>query len=137
MKEILIWDKERVSPSAHAQVMNSRFEFIWILAPEKDAFTRAFEGFNRGNGGGIDNIIQLPKTKKNIPGHGAIMPVQLPTQLLQYFTIDDDVIIDPFMGSGTTLRAAKNLNRRSIGIEIDEQYCEIAARRLAQEVLAL
>lgn len=63
---------------------------------------------------------------------------QKPVELMRWclgFYPDAGLILDPFMGSGTTLRAAKDLGRKAIGIEIEERYCEIAARRLQQEVL--
>jgi len=66
--------------------------------------------------------------------HPAQEPIGLFHALLQPL---GQVILDPYMGSGTTLRAAKDLGRQAIGIEIEEKYCEIAARRLAQEVLPL
>ena len=69
--------------------------------------------------------------------HPTQKPVGLMRLLIERYGTADGVTLDPFMGSGTTLRAAKDLGRKAIGIEIEERYCEIAAKRLSQEVLAL
>jgi site-specific DNA-methyltransferase (adenine-specific) len=69
--------------------------------------------------------------------HPAKFPEMLPSRLIRLLASKGDVIIDPFMGSGTTLEAAKCLGRKSIGIEKDEKHCELAKRRMAQGVLAL
>jgi DNA modification methylase len=63
-------------------------------------------------------------------------PTQKPVKLLRRLltAYGGDPVLDPFMGSGTTLRAAKDLARRAIGIEIEERYCEMAAKRCAQDV---
>jgi len=66
-------------------------------------------------------------------GHPAPKPEELILHLLDVF--HGETVLDPFMGSGTTLVAAKQLGRQAIGIEIEERYCEIAVKRLAQEVL--
>jgi len=67
--------------------------------------------------------------------HPTQKPLKLIRGIIERFTKENDLILDPFAGSGTTLRAAKDLGRKYIGIEIEEKYCEIAAKRLGQEVL--
>jgi DNA modification methylase len=67
--------------------------------------------------------------------HPCPKPESLMLWLLMKGSMGGDLVLDPFMGSGTTLRAAKDLRRRAIGIDINERYCEVAAKRLAQEII--
>ena len=89
----------------------------------------------KGKGSYPDVIEHSEASEKN--GHPCPKPLGFWTKLLQRVSMDGDLILDPFMGSGTTLRAAKDLGRKAVGVEIEERYCEIAAKRLAQEVLPL
>ena len=70
--------------------------------------------------------------KKEFTIHPTQKPLRLIKELLGISK--GNTILDPFMGSGTTLVAAKSLNKKAVGIEIEEKYCEIAAKRLAQSV---
>jgi site-specific DNA-methyltransferase (adenine-specific) len=81
-----------------------------------------------------DSVIRIPPVngKQENHGHPAPFPLRLASHLVRSYR---GLVLDPFMGSGTTLVAAKNLGRAAIGVEIEERYCEIAAKRLSQEVL--
>ena len=70
-------------------------------------------------------------------GHPGYTPYPIIAKTIATMAGPSSLVLDPFMGTGTTLRAAKDMNHRAIGIEIDERYCEIAVHRLAQEVLPL
>ena len=70
-------------------------------------------------------------------GHKSQKPQRIIDKLVNECSNKGDLILDPFLGSGTTCYCAKKLNRHSIGIEINEKYCEIAKKRLAQSVMRL
>jgi len=72
------------------------------------------------------------ESKKRI-GHPAPFPIELPKRCIKLFSFVGDVVFDPFMGSGTTLIAAYQNHRESIGLEIDKGYCQLAERRLMKE----
>jgi site-specific DNA-methyltransferase (adenine-specific) len=69
------------------------------------------------------------------PQHPTVKPVGLLRQLVGMSTDAGETVLDPFMGSGTTLLACKVEGRRAVGIEVEERYCEIAANRLSQGIL--
>jgi site-specific DNA-methyltransferase (adenine-specific) len=113
----------------------SRGWFIWDKIEREDNFTSGQAEMAWTN---LDQPIKVWRCHYSaVMNSNKIHPTQKPVQLMTWcmkFT-DGNSVLDPFMGSGTTLRAAKDLGRKAIGIEIEEKYCEIAAKMMAQEVL--
>jgi len=72
------------------------------------------------------------ESKKRV-GHPAPFPIELPRRCIKLFSFVGDIILDPFVGSGTTLIAAYLNNRKGIGVDIDKKYCDLAIKRLKQE----
>ena len=113
--------------------------------PRQGAFTSQAEYVVWGTSGALDgeiNSVYLPGvfTEMSPRGDDKVHIAEKPASVMDWlcqFSKPGALIVDPFMGSGTTLAAAKKLGRRAIGIEVDESYCAIAKARLSQEVLAL
>lgn len=114
----LVWDKKR--PGMNAGPWRYRHESIYVTA-----------GFVRTNDAAVSIIEAWPDQSDHIHAKPHTLMLRL------VGAAPPGVIADPFMGSGSTLVAARELGRTCIGIEVDERYCEIAARRLDQGVLAL
>lgn len=105
---------------------------------EAIAFLHSTQTKMRWNGGGAPACYDFGTSRWGYFGsslHPTEKPLPLISKLLSQFAEPGEVILDPFAGSGTTLRAAKDLGLKSIGIELEEKYCEIAANRLRQDVL--
>lgn len=130
LKEIIVWDKGNGQPAMQQQVLNRRTELILVF--EKDyPISRQFRKRGEFKRGTLDDLWLIKRGKK-IGGenHGAVFPEELVSTILENFSKEDDIIYDPFMGTGTTAVVAKQLNRKFIGSEISQRYIEIAEERL-------
>ena len=119
-----VWDKRKGTKSDY----NSDAELIWT---NQQGATRLFSHLWRGLvREGEENAVYGTKL------HPAQKPVNLMKWILVQFKITpEQTVIDPYMGSGSTLKAAKDLGLKAVGIELSEEYCQIAKKRLMQNPL--
>lgn len=120
-----VWVKTNPTP----QLSGDRPAQGW----ESIAYMHRSDRRSAWSGGGAhgNHVSPIPPPE----GHPTAKPLPLVAKWVRWFTNPGEIIFDPFAGSGTTLRAAVNEGRRAIGVEIEERYCEIIAKRLSQGVL--
>lgn len=135
----------------HSDLFVGTWKAIGFRIVSHLAFVKRVWGLGRFTRGQHETAFLLAKGKPPLPSRGisdvlewereveTIHPNQKPVQvlypLLNAFVPENAIIMDPFMGSGSTLRAAKDFGLKAVGIEIEKKYCRAAARRMAQEVL--
>ena len=120
---LVTWNKPNPTPLSNGNYL-----------PDTEYIVHAFQsGRCFGSYRDKSRYILHPASQDNL--HPNEKPIKVIRKFVSVGTEEGDVVLDPFMGSGTTLVAAKLEGRQAIGIEIEERYCEIAAKRLEQGVL--
>jgi len=122
-----------------------------IVVASKGRFDRAVPAVERARSGlphegtitmdefvdATTDVWDLPAESATRVGHPAPFPVELPRRLIELYTYRDDLVLDPFLGSGTTAVAAVRTDRHFVGFDTDADYVELAIRRVAEERAAL
>lgn len=119
---VLVWDKRKIGMGYNWRRMHE-----WVAYCPQPLHTLRSKA--------LGDIIRASVPSKKV--HATEKPLDALRPIIVNSSDEGQTVCDPFAGSGSTLIAAKSLGRRAIGIEIDERYCEIAAKRLSQEVLDL
>jgi len=157
LHDTMIWQKES-NPFTHKNRYINVFEYMFVFSKEKPKTTNLIKdrknkyggtkkhGNQREKDGTLKlpsrmgkqikeygsrfNVWQINSEKQNKTGHPAVFPINLVQDHIKTWSNENDIVLDCFMGSGTTGLACKNLNRDFIGIEIDNQYFDIAKQRI-------
>ena len=126
LADIAIWDKTNAAPQQAQRVMDSRFEFVLIFSQKANRAigTREFRGM-------VHNVYTGNPQRKNeyACSHAATFPVDFPEHFIKTFTNDDELIFEPFTGTGTTLIACERSGHKCRAVEISPAYCAVAIQR--------
>lgn len=127
-KQMVVWDKGPMGMGWHYR---RSYETV-LVGQKQGAACKWYDDSKR-----VENIIRPGDygIVKIIPAkdeHPTLKPVNLPAHFIRLHTLPGESVLDPFMGSGTTLVAAQNEGRRATGIELSEEYCKVAVDRLRQ-----
>ena len=128
LADIAIWDKKHAAPQQAQRVMDSRFEFVIVLSHDatRAIGTRDFRGM-------VHNVYEGSPQRNNefADSHGATFPVDLPAHFIKTFTNKNDIVFEPFSGSGTTIIACEQLGRKCRSVELHPPYVAVALQRWA------
>jgi len=125
----IIWYKPNATPLLQKNRLAPSTELIWLASKSKKYYFNYELAKDINGDKQMRNLWVLPATR-HITTHPTEKPESLMERIILIGSKEDDNILDPFMGSGTTGVAAKKLRRNFIGIEIDDSYFEIASKRI-------
>lgn len=130
-RQTLVWIKD-VFVLGHSDYHYAHEDVLYAVKPGKGRWGRGGQGWYGDSA--QSTVFAFGRPKRSVE-HPTVKPLGLMMAHLRNSTRPGDLVLDPFSGSGSTLRAAKDLGRRAIGFEIEERFAEAAAKRLAQESL--
>ena len=145
---LYIWDKRKIarfsSFGSYPYPTNifSTFPYEWIMvfckkgkrkSVDKEIKEKSKLTHEEWANWAINSIWEMQPAKAKQEGHPAPFPVELPKRCIKLFSFVGDTVLDPFMGSGSTVIAAKQNNRKGIGIDKELDYCELAMHRILKE----
>jgi len=129
-QDIIIWKKKNPIPIKNR--LTNVYEYIFLFSKRPQWHYKKKINYEL-------NVWEFPVIMQNqfkgykIDEHGAMFPEELPKRCILLASNEGDIILDPFLGTGTTMKVAKNLGRSCIGIEINPKYCEIAKKRCFEQ----
>lgn len=137
--ELIVWDKGHAMPITSKSMLTRQYEDILMVGDEESiaedmelyylGTTDKKAYFNKKIGKGISNYWRITTGNTQLDNHKACFPLNLPTRAIELTTNKDDIVIDCFGGSGTTLIACEKTNRKCRLMELDPVYCDIIVKR--------